>query len=494
MGAGVTTKKLWISGMTCSACEHKIETKLRNTPGIQRAQVSYAAGTARVAYDPEVISLREIARVVRNLGYELLPGEPGKAPPTSRIVGSVFAVAALYFLLQHFGLLQLFGSFQVAEKGMGYGMLFVIGLTTSLHCVAMCGGINLSQCVPRQEGEGGRANLRPSFLYNLGRVVSYTLVGGVVGALGSVISFSGAMRGAVQLAAGVFMVVMGINMLGIFPWLRKFNPRLPKFLTGGLMARKENSKSPLIVGMLNGLMPCGPLQAMQIYALSTGSAVTGALSMLIFSLGTVPLMFGLGALSSILSKKFTGRAMAAGAVLVVVLGISMLTSGWTLSGFASAAGPEAPGQSEAAPTPTPTPDVQIENGVQVVNSRLTARKYPSITVQAGVPVKWNIRAPQGSITGCNNRMVIPEYGIEYTFATGDNVIEFTPAKAGKFSYSCWMGMLRGTITVTEADESVLPAPVQTGILPTADLPADTEETAEDGDGGFGPFGEDDCCG
>ena len=81
---------------------------------------------------------------------------------------------------------------------------------------------------------------------------------------------SGTAKGIVQLGAGLFMVVMGLNMLNLFPWLRSLTPRLPRFLTSRATAA-AGSNSPLYVGLLNGLMPCGPLQAMQLYALSTGS-------------------------------------------------------------------------------------------------------------------------------------------------------------------------------------------------------------------------------
>jgi sulfite exporter TauE/SafE len=337
---------------------------------------------------------------------------------------------------------------------MGYGMLFVIGLLTSVHCVAMCGGINLSQCIPRPgvQGESQTAALRPSLLYNLGRVVSYTVVGGIVGALGSVLTLTGSFRGAIQLIAGVFMVIMGINMLGVFPWLRKLTPRMPRVFARKIDAEKGRSKSPLIVGLLNGLMPCGPLQAMQIYALSTGSPLTGALSMLLFSLGTVPLMFGRGAISSVLGKKFTSKVVMVGASLVIILGLSMFSQGWSLSGLSldftsgAAVAGERAGAANAA-------DVVIADGYQIVNSTLRPGRYPEITVQAGTPVKWTIDAPKGSINGCNNRMFIREYGVEHQFATGENVIEFTPAKTGKFAYSCWMGMIRGSITVTEEGAS-----------------------------------------
>jgi len=68
-------------------------------------------------------------------------------------------------------------------------------------------------------------------------------------------------------------------------------------------------------------------------------------------------------------------------------------------------------------------------------------------VQQGIPVRWIIKAPPGSITGCNNRMIIRDYGIQYAFKPGDNVINFTPTKTGRFRYTCWMGMIQSTITV-----------------------------------------------
>jgi sulfite exporter TauE/SafE/copper chaperone CopZ len=452
MDTGKTkTEVLHVDGMTCISCQNKIEKKMRNTVGIVSADVSYSAGTATVVYDPDAISQSNIVLIIQKLGYQV--NKSRQKPNVRRAVGFLIIIAALYVILEQFGILNLLVPTQLAQTNMGYGMLLVIGLITSVHCVAMCGGINLSQCIPRGESADGEralkrdnrtAALRPAFLYNLGRVISYTVVGFIVGALGSVINFSNTAQGVLKLVAGVFMVIMGVNMLGIFPWLRKLTPRMPKIFARKINTGKSKSKSPLIVGLLNGLMPCGPLQAMQIYALSTGSPFAGALSMLLFSLGTVPLMFGLGALSSILSKKFTQKVMVAGAVLVAVLGLSMLSQGWGLSGLSLAS--IVPQSASAA---VQTPNSTIEGGVQIVKSELSSGRYPAITVQAGIPVKWTIDAPEGTINGCNNRIFIPEYGIEYEFKPGENIIEFTPAKTGTFPYSCWMGMIRSSITVTE---------------------------------------------
>jgi len=86
---------------------------------------------------------------------------------------------------------------------------------------------------------------------------------------------------------------------------------------------------------------------------------------------------------------------------------------------------------------------------QTVNSELSLLAYPNITVSAGTPVRWIIYASEDSINGCNSKMLIQEYDIEYTFQSGDNEIEFMPTETGTFNYSCWLGILRGTITVVE---------------------------------------------
>ena len=448
MKSKLMKKTLRIGGMTCVSCQNKIEKRLRNTAGVESADVSYNQGTAVVAFDTDLITLKDIETIIGALDYEVLADE---RPATNgkRAAAILIIVLAAYMLLRQFGLMDIFNLFPTAEAGMGYGMLFVIGLLTSVHCVAMCGGINLSQCIPQTAVDGSArksAALRPSFLYNLGRVISYTVIGAIVGALGSVISFTGAMRGVVQLLAGVFMVIMGINMLGVFPGLRKFAPRMPRVFSRKINAEKGKNNSPLYVGLLNGLMPCGPLQAMQIYALSTGSPIKGALSMLLFSLGTVPLMFALGALSSVLTKRFTHRVMTVGAALVVILGITMFSQGWTLSGLSVLSLNFGAGTQAVAST---DPDMVIDDGYQIINSTLASNSYPAITVVAGTPVRWTIDAPQGSINGCNDTMIIPEYDVEHAFRTGANVIEFTPDKAGVFQYSCWMGMIRSTITVVE---------------------------------------------
>jgi sulfite exporter TauE/SafE len=337
----------------------------------------------------------------------------------------------------------------------------------------MCGGINLSQCVSYKNDEGDTSRLsklKPSLMYNMGRVVSYTVLGGIVGALGSVVSFSGTAKGIVSIASGVFMVIMGLNMLNIFPWLRKFNPRMPKIF-GNKVHNNNGKHGPFFVGLLNGLMPCGPLQAMQIYALGTGSVFGGAVSMLFFSLGTLPLMFGFGAISSFLSGKFTHKMMKVSAVLVMVLGIVMLNRGLNLSGVNLSAVYASSASGNVA---------KIEGGAQVVTTKLESGRYTPFIVQKGIPVKWTIKAAADNLNGCNETVTIPKYGISVKLVPGDNLIEFTPDEEGNIAYTCWMGMISSNIKVVSDISKVSESDI---------AQIDDSSSAAGGAGGAGG-----CCG
>ena len=116
----------------------------------------------------------------------------------------------------------------------------------------------------------------------------------------------------------------------------------------------------------------------------------------------------------------------------------MLANGLALAGFQLNTG-----SNQAGVTADPTRDIQQ------IYSELDWRFYPDITVRAGVPVHWNIHAGEGKITGCNKEMVIAALDLRVPLQEGDNIVEFTAAEPGMIEYTCWMGMLHGTITVTE---------------------------------------------
>jgi uncharacterized protein len=438
--------------MTCVGCETKIQNKLKSSQGVISAKASYSNGNVKITYDRNMISLKKLVSLIQKMDYSVVSSKDvrnsSKNNNVDKIIDTITIGVVIYFIY-HFslrlGLLNIFNTFPEASQGMSYSVLFVIGALTSIHCVAMCGGINLSQCIPsqRESIESKGSSLKPSLMYNMGRVVSYTIIGGVVGAIGSVVSFSGAAKGIVAILAGIFMVIMGVNMLNIFPWLRKFNPRLPRFLGNIVHSNKRRHSSQFMVGLFNGLMPCGPLQAMQLYALSTGDPLQGALSMFFFSLGTVPLMFGLGALSSVLSKKFTEKMLHVSAVLVVILGFTMFQTGLGISGIQVPSIASVLGFTKEADNVA----VMDSDGIQRVSSEMTLNSYESISVKVNVPVEWTLHADEDEVNGCNYRIVAQNLGIQAQLDEGENVIRFVPNRKGTFTFTCWMGMIRSYIVV-----------------------------------------------
>jgi len=235
---------------------------------------------------------------------------------------------------------------------------------------------------------------------------------------------------------GDALLGIGMNLLGIF----SFSSFVSK-LFASLYDRinpKGRKLSPFVVGLLNGFMPCGPLQGMQMYALSTGSFIIGSLSMFFFALGTFPLMFFLGALTSFLSKEFAGSMMKLSGIIVIFLSITMFSNGLTLTGNPFLNRNEK--NFNVA---------ELKENIQIVITEIEPNRYPPIVVQKGVPVRWIIKTREENLNSCNNAIVIPAYNIEKKLQVGENIIEFTPTNEGNIYYSCWMGMISSTIKVVK---------------------------------------------
>ena len=467
--------------MTCINCKKAIENGLGNITGVESVSVNYKTGKCEITIDTGLVGWKDIFNAIEDLGYTI---GNNKKTDLINIVSIVVIIVSLYYFLEQTGLLNLLNFEKVADSTMGFGMLFVIGLMTSVHCIAMCGGINVSQCLSENKKFSGLSPV----MYNLGRVVSYTVIGFVLGFAGMLfgtgenLGVSSIIQGLIKSFAGIYMVIMGVNMLGFVPQIKRLTFHLPNFIG---KFRVKNSQ-PFVVGLLNGFMPCGPLQSIQLVALATGNPFTGGLSMFAFSLGTVPLMLGLGSLVSVLGKRFTDRMMTVGAVLVTVMGLAMVSQGASLTGVIKSENlmvivvmlafmcivENINFNKRQVKTVSlmiilfigiftsrfmainyvsenDESSYHMENGVQVVESQLASGKYPSIKVKKDVPVRWIINAPDGSINGCNYKIYINSYGIEYTFQKGENIIEFTPTKSGNIGYSCWMGMIKGNIKVVE---------------------------------------------
>ena len=442
---------LSVKGMTCTSCEARIEKALAGLTGVLSSKADYSAGLVRINYDSEVLGEDLLRAAVEEAGYPVLRG---RARPAFLPLGLAFLLIAAYFAVDAAGGFNLLPDI---DSSFGYGMLVLAGILTSFHCIAMCGGIALSQSLPdapEEPRESLASRLRPGLLYNSGRLLSYTLLGGAIGAAGSVLDFSPAAKAVITAAAGFFMLLLALRMLGFLRFLSRLRlprPRLPRSLAG--LSAKLRGRGPFTVGLLNGLMPCGPLQTMQLYALGTGSALAGGLALFLFGLGTFPLLLAFGIAAASLPKRHAFTLARAGAVLILFFGLLTLGRAYTLTGSArpallSSGGKEASGPAKAV----------LQGNVQVVTTEMGASRYVPFTVQKGVPVRWTIRVKEENLNGCNNALVVPAFGLKVRLKPGDTVVEFTPDKEGAVPYSCWMGMIRSRITVvSDLSEAAEPA-------------------------------------
>ena len=142
---------LHIGGMTCVNCRIKIENGLNAAEGVLEASVNFSKGTADVLYDESRISKEGVRRVIEALGYEVLSSATAAAFDPASSVSILVIIAALYYIGQSLGILNRLVPQSLADTGMGYGMLFVIGLITSVHCIAMCGELVLSRACQRRK-------------------------------------------------------------------------------------------------------------------------------------------------------------------------------------------------------------------------------------------------------------------------------------------------------------------------------------------------------
>lgn len=356
---------------------------------------------------------------------------------------ALVGIALILWLDSHF---MQHADMPTLRRDMSYGLLVFVGFLTSFHCVGMCGPLVIGYTTKQAAGAGRwyAAHL----LYGIGKTLSYTLIGGLFGAFGEVIAFTPFTKGVVGMAAGLFLVLFGLHMLNVFPSLRHFQIKTPKFLLRfvGMEVRKHHN--PFIIGLLNGLMIiCGPLQAMYVMAAGAGSWSEGAVLLFFFAIGTLPLMLGFGVLTSLLSVNLTPKLLKVSGVIVILLGTVMLNRGLVVTGMGVDMNALV---ARASYYLHPAADESSSSGaVQAVYMEVLAEGYVphQFTLRKGVPVKWVINAKE--MNDCNNSIVVPRFDLKIQLKPGLQTVEFMPDEIGVFSWSCSMGMVPGTFTVVD---------------------------------------------
>jgi sulfite exporter TauE/SafE/copper chaperone CopZ len=445
--------KIDITGMHCRSCEILLEDSISQVQGVKKVRTNFKKGSAEIEYD-QTPDQKEIEKAVNTAGYRL--GKEDKKHFFSRnpmdyleLAAVAVVVGVVYAILKTLGILNLDLS---ASSPSGLVGVLIIGITAGFStCMALIGGLVLGISARHAElhPEATVAQkFRPHLFFNLGRLLSYVLLGGVIGLIGSGLTLSSPVLGTLTIILGGVMLFLGLKLIDIFPKLQNKSIVLPKSISRLLGVSSEvkeySHRSAFVTGALTFFMPCGFTQAMQLYAISTGSFVQGALIMGAFALGTLPGIISIGGLTSTVKGAFARYFFKFAGVVVIALAFFNIGSGFNLTGFSFASVVQFNGQEQTAGG-----EVRIEDGKQIVEMTQHVSGYSpnTFTIKKGIPVVWNIKST--SQFTCAAFISMPTYDIRQPLQTGENTIEFTPTQTGTLRFTCSMGMYSGTFTVVD---------------------------------------------
>lgn len=439
-----------IKGMHCKSCEILVEQNLKKVCGVTKADVDHKVGQAVVYFDGTQPKSEEVTKAIEDSGYKIGKNEKNgwiskDVSDYQNLLYGAIVLFIVYYILKGFGVFDV----NVNTENSGLGVVFLVGLVAGIStCMAMVGGLVLGLSARHAElhpEATAKQKFRPHWYFNLGRIVGFAVLGGIIGLLGSAFSLSASFLGILTFIVSFVMIFLGLKLINIFPFLQNKNIALPKTVAKFFGIGKDNHeyshRGAIMSGVATFFLPCGFTQAMQLYAVSSGSFFQGAAIMGLFALGTAPGLLSIGGLSAI----FKGRKAQ---IFFAAAGIAVILFGWY--NISNASRLFSGGKNT-------TPASEVITDTQVVNMTQGFDGYsPNVfTVQKGRPVKWIITSK--TTLSCASYIVMPKYDISKPLKKGENIITFTPTETGEIPFSCSMGMYNGKFIVVEKTTTLAPA-------------------------------------
>jgi sulfite exporter TauE/SafE/copper chaperone CopZ len=441
------TQKFSVRGTTCDSCEVVIERQVKQLDGVIGVDASHKQGIVSVTTKKGcTLSKEDLQPILKEHGYTLSDHkEPsGTSDWNWKKIGLYALIIWItYKILSATGFLTYSPTI---EQSSGYLGVFAIGVIASLSsCTAVLSGLVVAVSASAAKAKAHltrEERLRPHVLFNLGRLIGFLFFGAIIGWIGSALQLSLTFNGLLILIVALVMIGIGVNLLDVIPARTTFL-KPPKWLSHKIhdLSSSHHPGVPFVLGALTFFLPCGFTQAMQLYALSLGDPLSSGVLMAIFALGTVPALLGIGAFTSSAAGTKLKKITAIAGVLVVTLGISNVQNAfalldWNPLSFASS-GYEIDYSA-----------VSIFDGKQYIQMEISERGVylpNTLTVVEDIPVQWDIYG--ADFMGCADTLVMRQFGVNTYLKSGPNTVEFTPTKTGQFTFSCSMGMIRGTMNV-----------------------------------------------
>ncbi len=451
--AGTMSVTYPVKGMTCRACEVRIGKFVGKVPNVAKVSASAVRGEVTVE-STALISAIAIERALGKAGYEIGHTPWIESNPTVWATAGlgVLLVAAIAVVATVTGVGDLAnGAGDISQGGVLVALL--LGLAAGVStCMALVGGLVLGLSAAfqsgRPEGTGKVAQMRPALVFVAGRVIGYAVFGAALGAVGASITMPPLLTAVLMIGVAIVMLLLGTRLTGLSPRLAGWSPALPMGLGRRLGLSGEGTVSAYsdsraaTLGAASFFLPCGFTQAIQIFALSTGSPIYGAALLGTFALGTAPGLLALAGLPLVVPARAKPTLLRL--VGVVVIGFALLngSAGIRLSGFKL---PSLVGIVNAAPLP----GTLGTDGVQRISTNQDAGGYSpgNVVIYAGYQTVWTV---QSSTTAtCAASIWAPDLDIRTRLNKGANTIQLPALRPGTLNYTCAMGMYSGKITVVE---------------------------------------------
>jgi len=446
-------KTYYIKGMHCASCEMLIEKRMLEVLGIQFADATLANGKLEIVYNGEKPSIDFLNKIFKESGYVFsekpFAGVKNWQNNIGPVIIAVLAIG-LFFIFSRIGL----ASFADIGSKSSLAAFFIFGLLAGVSsCAALVGGLVLSLSKQWTELYGKNGSFpdkaKPHLLFNSGRLVSYSLLGALLGFVGEKFRISPLFTSILVLAVSLAMLMLALQMIGV-RWLDRFRVALPKSFSGQVFKNgKAGGKfTPFIIGFLTFLLPCGFTIAAEGIAILSADALRGSLIMFSFALGTmIPLLaIGLSSAKLISNPKLSQGFLKAAGMLIIFFVFYNINFQFGLIGY-SAGNRQNGGGDQSGQQGSPSPDVQVIKTVYTQGSDIAPSDF---IVKIGQPVRFEVDVQDNGL-GCMGTIMVPGlWDKPQQLKKGNTIImEFTPQKAGTYQITCAMGVPRGTIKVTE---------------------------------------------
>jgi len=457
----------YIKGMHCASCEVLIEKKLLAESNIKSVDVSLAKGLAIVEYENDLPNIGKTNGMFEKYGYTFFNHQPrinDNSPASSKFSINAILIAAVIAVLLFFVLprTSLAGLVSLSSKST-LPAFFVFGLLAGISsCAALVGGIVLSMSKQWSELYSSEdrfvKKVEPHILFNAGRLISYAALGGILGAIGSTFRLSPTVSSILIIVISILMVLLGLQMFGVKA-LRRFQISAPKGFSR-YVADEKNFKGkymPMVLGALTFFLPCGFTITAQSLALLSGNFIQGMLIMLAFALGTLPMLLTIGfsSVKFLSNPKLSNQFLKVAGALVLLFALFNINSQLNVLGMGSLNDLVSKPKQTAQNTSTDDGLPPIVDGKQILKTDASASGYTPnyLKVRAGIPVKWEI-TDKGT-SGCTNAVIAKGLFSDSIALTNGQTSEkeFTVNSPGKYKFSCWMGMISGTIEVVAKDSA-----------------------------------------